>query len=58
MAQPKRKHTPGRKRRKSAHKHWAPPALANCPQCGNPKPAHTVCPACGFYRKREVISSP
>jgi large subunit ribosomal protein L32 len=27
----------------------------DCPKCHEKKPAHQVCPACGFYEGREVI---
>jgi large subunit ribosomal protein L32 len=27
-----------------------------CEECGEYKPAHEVCPHCGSYRGREVIS--
>lgn len=55
MAVPKRKQTTGRRDRRRAHDRWMPTAICNCPQCGNPKQAHTVCKVCGFYRKREVL---
>lgn len=55
MAVPKRKHSKSRRSRRRAHDRLTKPALANCPQCGNPKQAHTVCATCGFYRKREVL---
>jgi large subunit ribosomal protein L32 len=31
------------------------PALQKCPNCGEMKQYHRVCPACGDYRGREVI---
>lgn len=30
--------------------------LALCPKCHQPKQAHRVCPACGYYKNREVIT--
>ena len=27
-----------------------------CPNCGELKRPHHVCPACGYYREREVVS--
>ena len=28
-----------------------------CPNCGEVKLPHRVCPSCGYYRKREVIET-
>ncbi len=56
MAVPKRKHSSARrdKRRSNVWKLSAP-ALAKCPKCGDYKLSHRVCPACGYYKDREVI---
>ena len=56
MAVPKRKHSSARrdKRRSNVWKLSAP-ALARCPKCGDYKVSHRVCPACGYYKDREVI---
>ena len=56
MAVPKRKHSSARrdKRRSNVWKLSAP-ALARCPKCGDYKLSHRVCPACGYYKDREVI---
>jgi large subunit ribosomal protein L32 len=32
------------------------PQLSKCPQCGEPYVPHRVCPACGFYKNRQVIT--
>lgn len=55
MAVPKKRHTKGRRNRRRANDRVKRTALASCPQCGNPKMAHTVCKTCGFYRQREVL---
>ncbi len=31
------------------------PSLGKCGKCQKPVMAHTVCPACGYYRGKEVI---
>ena len=32
-------------------------ARSVCPQCGEVKLPHRVCPNCGFYKNREVIET-
>jgi large subunit ribosomal protein L32 len=32
------------------------PQLSACPQCSAPYVPHRVCPACGFYKGRQIIS--
>ncbi|MCD8199561.1 MAG: 50S ribosomal protein L32 [Coriobacteriaceae bacterium] len=56
MAVPKRKK--GRSRvhsRRSSHDVCATPSRSICPQCGEVKQPHRVCPSCGFYKGKEVI---
>lgn len=31
------------------------PSSMKCPQCHEAKLPHRVCPACGYYKNREVI---
>ena len=56
MAVPKRKVSKARrdKRRSSVWKLDAP-ALSKCPQCGELKMPHRVCPVCGYYKGKEVV---
>ena len=55
MAVPKRKTSKARRdKRRAQHKIEAPRVNA-CPQCGQPKKAHRLCPTCGTYRGREVV---
>ena len=56
MAVPKRKTSKARrdKRRNNLWKLTAP-ALVKCPNCGEYKRPHRLCPACGNYNGREVI---
>ena len=57
MALPKRKHSKARTRRHRAV--WMrvqPPTLGRCPHCHAWRPAHAVCPSCGFYGDRVVVS--
>lgn len=53
---PKRKISPGRRDRRRAHDHLKTSASVNCPNCGEPRLPHRVCPKCGYYQGREVIS--
>lgn len=56
MAVPKRKTSKARKNtRRSAVWKLQAPALTKCPDCGEFKLAHRVCPNCGMYNGREVI---
>jgi large subunit ribosomal protein L32 len=38
-----------------AHDFLKQPSVSACPQCGEPKMPHRVCPNCGTYKGREVI---
>ncbi len=58
MAVPKRRK--GRARthmRRSSHDRISLPSRSICPQCGEVKLPHRVCPNCGYYRNREVIET-
>ena len=56
MALPKRKTSRARKLKRRSHLSVSPPALENCPQCQSPKLPHHVCPTCGTYNGREVVT--
>ncbi|MGI6678767.1 MAG: 50S ribosomal protein L32 [Dehalobacterium sp.] len=32
------------------------PSLSECPQCHAFKAPHRVCPECGYYKGKEVVS--
>jgi large subunit ribosomal protein L32 len=56
MAVPKQKQSHARtSQRRSQHKLQAT-GYNLCPQCHSPRLPHRVCPVCGHYRGREVIS--
>ena len=58
MAVPKQKKGRGATHtRRSANSKLAAPARSVCPNCGEVKLPHRVCPSCGYYRKREVIET-
>ena len=55
MALPTRKLSKSRKRKRRTHDRLSKVNLTTCPQCGEPKLPHHVCPHCGTYKGREVI---
>ncbi|MFQ3596335.1 MAG: 50S ribosomal protein L32 [Sphingomonadaceae bacterium] len=58
MAVPKRKTSPSRRNMRRSHHALKPVMTMECPNCGELKLPHHVCPACGFYDGREVLSQP
>jgi large subunit ribosomal protein L32 len=56
MAVPKKKMSRSRTRRRKATWKVSAPRMARCPQCNAAKLPHRVCPECGTYRGREVVS--
>jgi large subunit ribosomal protein L32 len=57
MGVPKRKPSKSRQRmRRAYNSKLTLPQLSTCRQCGEPCVPHRVCPACGFYNERQVIT--
>ncbi|RJX36191.1 MAG: 50S ribosomal protein L32 [Desulfarculus sp.] len=56
MALPKRRHSVTRRNRRRAHDAITLPNVAACPQCGEPKLPHRICPSCGTYKGRQVVT--
>lgn len=56
MAVPAKKTSKSRKNTRRAHDRLTAPNLVKCPQCSEPKKPHHVCPKCGYYKGREVIT--
>jgi large subunit ribosomal protein L32 len=56
MAVPKRKTSKMKSRKRRTHYTPNIPTLSICPRCRSTIRPHSVCPGCGFYRNREVIS--
>jgi len=52
---PKRKSTSGRRDRRRTHDALKARNSVNCPNCGEPRLPHHVCPNCGYYQGREVL---
>lgn len=55
MANPKRKHSRSRSKKRRTHQKLSSPLLIKCTHCGRLKPAHLICPFCGYYGGREII---
>ena len=53
---PKRKRSKSRQGTHAAHQHRELPHLVECSHCHRPMRAHHVCPACGYYRGRDVLA--
>ncbi len=53
---PKRKLSKGRRDRRRSHDALTTANLVQCSHCGEMRLSHTVCPKCGYYQGREVIS--
>lgn len=56
MAVPRNRMSNARKNSKRAHHAKKPKSLAMCSNCENPKLPHVICPTCGAYNGRIVIS--
>ncbi|MGX7091284.1 50S ribosomal protein L32 [Hutsoniella sourekii] len=54
MAVPKRKTSKAAKRKRRTHKKLQIPGMTACPQCGEFKLSHRVCPSCGYYDGKQV----
>ncbi|MCD6352806.1 MAG: 50S ribosomal protein L32 [Proteobacteria bacterium] len=56
MALPKRRHSKARTRKRRTHDRISAPTLITCSNCGEKKLPHRVCPSCGYYKDREVVT--
>ncbi|WP_049555041.1 MULTISPECIES: 50S ribosomal protein L32 [unclassified Granulicatella] len=56
MAVPKRKTSKARKAKRRTHFKLEVPGLSACPSCGTLRKSHHVCPECGSYDGKEVVS--
>lgn len=55
MAVPKRKKSRSNTRARRSQWKATAPHLVTCDRCRAPKLAHTACPECGTYAKRQVL---
>ena len=57
MGVPKRKPSRSRQRMRRAYNSVLTlPQTSACPQCANLCVPHRVCPSCGYYNGRQVVS--
>jgi large subunit ribosomal protein L32 len=56
MGVPKRKTSTSRRDKRRTHQRLALPSQSVCPQCQEIKLPHRVCPTCGTYKGREIIT--
>ncbi|MCF8480154.1 MAG: 50S ribosomal protein L32 [Rhodospirillum sp.] len=56
MAVPKKKTSKSRRDMRRSHDALKPAAHGECPNCGELKRPHHLCPSCGHYDGREVVS--
>ena len=56
MAVPKRRTSKSKKLKRRTHKKLILPNLSECSNCGEMRKNHHVCPSCGYYDGKEVIS--
>ncbi|GEO81624.1 50S ribosomal protein L32 [Pararhodospirillum oryzae] len=56
MAVPKKKTSKSRRNMRRSHHALKPVAYNECPNCGELKRPHHVCPSCGQYAGREIVA--
>ena len=56
MAVPKKKTSQARRNQRRAHHALKTPNLIACPNCGELRISHRVCPECGHYKGRTVVA--
>jgi large subunit ribosomal protein L32 len=57
MAVPKKKISTSRRDMRRSHDALKAPAYAECPNCGETKRPHHICPSCGQYDGRDVVEA-
>lgn len=55
MAVPKRRQSTTRRDKRRSHDSITLANPVSCPQCGEAKMPHRVCPSCGTYKGRQLV---
>ena len=55
MPLPKRRFSRARRDKRRLQINLTRPTLARCAHCGGSVASHRICPACGYYRGRQVV---
>lgn len=56
MAVPKKKTSKSRRNMRRSHDRVAKPTIVYC-ECGEPTLPHRVCPSCGVYKGKQMLTS-
>ncbi len=56
MANPTSRHSKSRKNKRRANWKGSVPNIAKCPDCGEMRLPHRVCPSCGSYKGKEILN--
>ena len=57
MAVPQNKISPARRNKRRSHDGLMALQATACPECGELRRRHQVCPSCGTYKGREVYTA-
>jgi len=57
MANPKHRTSKSKRDMRRSHDKKAAPNVSTCPQCGETKLPHHVCPNCGSYKGQTIVES-
>lgn len=56
MAVPKKRPSKSKRLKKRTHYKLEAVAIAKCNNCGASKRPHRVCPTCGHYKGKQIVS--
>ncbi|MBI4084319.1 MAG: 50S ribosomal protein L32 [Candidatus Levybacteria bacterium] len=54
--EPKKRHSRARQGKRRAHIKLSTPQTTVCPNCDNMHESHTICPRCGYYKRKQYIA--
>ncbi|MGD8921659.1 MAG: 50S ribosomal protein L32 [Candidatus Zixiibacteriota bacterium] len=55
MPLPKRRHSRTRGRKRRTNWKLSAPNVSSCPNCGQSKLPHHICPHCGYYKGQKIL---